>query len=1160
MENNHEGKGISYQLHKIEDKHYFGGFLNLADQNIKDVFNEVVQRFGLKKQKLNKIVEELFEDNISIVDYEKKINILSDYLPIIREIDQINKQYNGESIEKTREERIKYFRDNFNNLLKTVEQLRNFYTHYHHEPILISEDVFIFLDNSLFHTVIATKKKYLKTDKTKEAISLTLREELDLLCKEKKADLIKRKVRFDRNDINSIINSIYNDAFKEFIYDSDNVSELKISRKSKINHADQPDQEFSPPISLSGIVYLLSFFLRRKEIEDFKSNLNGYKGKVIKNDTITLKKNSIMFMATHRIYSVHAYKGLKRKIRTSTKAVKETLLMQMLDELSKVPDIIYQHTSTSLQKTFIEDWNEYYKDNEENNQNSENSKVIHPVVRKRYEDKFNYFALRFLDEYAKFPSLRFQVHLGNYIHDKRNKIVGKNNLLSERIIKEKITVFARLNEINNAKHAYFEDVQNSENDELLWELFPNPSYDFPKEQSSVKNERQKNAGKIGIYLILKNPKLLAEVNNAKNSLFPAIRKNEKPTRSILIEQIISLNNDTNKDSIVYEGQPIAYLSMNDIHSIVYELLKNDESNNNLDRISEKIEKRIMDQISKQLTQISKKDTDIKILKDYRTSLDHNKVDQEKLYRDLELDHNRLITLKKEYKSNQNDLYKKERKYLFYTNEKGQIATWLANDIKRFMPKTFKQNWKGYQHSELQRNFAFYETNKNNFEFILNGLVYREIDFDLKSCFTKDNLEDFYLAYLDFRLKHITDLILRFESHKNDPKNFKKVAKECFKFLKKQNYLTSNLETKVNHLLAMPVFIERGFMDDKPTMIDGLNYNDNKDQFAEWFVFFKDQVKYQNFYNNSLYPTLLTREEIEHIAVSTHEDKSKYRLEQTIQKKIQQQQKNDVFTLLIAKYIFNDLFKQKFELNLDELFQTKSEREMNIQKSIETQERNLNFIWNKTIDIELLDGKIKINNVKLKDIGNFRKYETDQRIKTFLEYEPQISWLAYLPNERNENEILVNIIEDQVDVFEKVRNHNLLKEVQLLEGNIFKNTEDKKILQEKSNENFKNYILNGLIGTDITHSFLYFKKELNYQELYEKGNQIEQLAFILINIRNKFAHNKLPEKEFFDFCQTLLPIESNQYYATYYLIIFKLAKEKIEIEIKKALNKSNSEDY
>ena len=50
---NHEriGKGIEYSHQNIDDKHYFGGFFNLAQNNINQVFDEFCVRINGEKQK-----------------------------------------------------------------------------------------------------------------------------------------------------------------------------------------------------------------------------------------------------------------------------------------------------------------------------------------------------------------------------------------------------------------------------------------------------------------------------------------------------------------------------------------------------------------------------------------------------------------------------------------------------------------------------------------------------------------------------------------------------------------------------------------------------------------------------------------------------------------------------------------------------------------------------------------------------------------------------------------------------------------------------------------------------------------------------------------------------------------------------------------------------
>lgn len=224
-------------------------------------------------------------------------------------------------------------------MIDSIENLRNYYTHYYHESIEIDNKLFYFLDKVLFKTVLDTKRNYLKEDKTKEMIKNTLKEDFNKIFNLKvdeyltKDNLTSKKIKkarkygnsFDIGLTKEITASIYNDAIKYFTYNKNEKSVLSDSRKTAFNERDYfyRDKNFDLPISSSGIIFLLSCFLNRKEIEDLKSNIKGYKGKVTKNEEPTLEKNSIRFMTTHRIYSIWHYKGLKNKIKTSESATKE---------------------------------------------------------------------------------------------------------------------------------------------------------------------------------------------------------------------------------------------------------------------------------------------------------------------------------------------------------------------------------------------------------------------------------------------------------------------------------------------------------------------------------------------------------------------------------------------------------------------------------------------------------------------------------------------------------------------------------------------------------------------------------------------------------------------------------------------------------------------
>lgn len=1137
------GKGIEYNPFKTEDKHYFGGFFNLADNNIIEAFTEVGKRLN-RNEAPKALITHYTKEETSLVDYERFVNLLSDYFPIIREVDQINKiNKKGEVSQKTKKERLGDFKEIALLLVSSINKLRSFYTHFQHENISIEPKLFSFLDNVLLKTALDTKKNYLKEDHTKEMIKENLKENFNKVFDLKVEDYLKKdnntskKIKlaikegrsFDDDLTKEITGAIYNDAIKDFIDDKGKKIELKDSRKTANNEKDyfHKNKEFDLPISSSGIILLLSCFLNKKEVENLKANISGYKGKIPK-ENITLKNNGVRFMTTHRIYSIWHYKGLKNKIKTSENATKETLLMQMVDELSKVPDVIYQNVSDTLQKSFIEDWNEYFKDNEENNESFENSKVVHPVVRKRYEDKFNYFAVRFLDEFVDFPSLRFQIHLGNYLVNSMPK--HNTNVITEREIKKKIFVFGKLSECNQLKSDFFEQIK--ENDaETNWEFFPNPNYHFPRENS----DELKKANKIGIYL--------NGINTRLDEYKSQTNKNSSPEKIKLIEQII----DENKT--IKTGQSLAYLSMNDIHSVVFEALENPVIDKNGKIDGKNIEEKIKRKINEQINEILNKDSNAKIIKNQLkkgeklinfTKLINNINEEVTITKNLT---DELNERKKNYQAYQKvkgdrKVKIEKRNHILYNAEKGKIATWLANDIKRFFPKNFKENWKGHQHSEFQLCIAFYDAQKESIKSLLNELDYRKeipmIDF------YKTNFVDFYENYLIKREIKLNNL-LRLTKHleKIEQVDIDRYFNGEGRLFKKVNYQNKSIDHKIKTILSNPIFIERGFMDDKPTILPKTELKGNEHLFANWFVAFKKFANYQNFYNPSKY-------QLETNNLSKAEQRK-------LKTAIYQQKKNDWLVWQMTQFIFKDVFKQDMQnVALEELYQSREERLKNKENNIQ------NFIWNKTIDLQLNE-KVHIPDVKLKDIGNFRKYDKDQRILTFLEYNDITKWMAYLPNDWKDeyNNIKpINVIAFQLDEYEKIRQHELLKEVQFLEYEIYNNVAEKEeLLQEdrkgNKNPNFKNYIVNGLIKQMKKLEVDNFKIPQNDTEfdaltkdILNSYTELEQKATLMVLIRNKFAHNQLPNKEVYGFCQNILKREENQTYAAYYLEVFKNLKNKL----------------
>ena len=65
------GKGVEYNPFKKEDKYYFGGYFNLAENNINEVFKEVKKRLGETNSSSNiELLNNVFRKEMSLVDYE----------------------------------------------------------------------------------------------------------------------------------------------------------------------------------------------------------------------------------------------------------------------------------------------------------------------------------------------------------------------------------------------------------------------------------------------------------------------------------------------------------------------------------------------------------------------------------------------------------------------------------------------------------------------------------------------------------------------------------------------------------------------------------------------------------------------------------------------------------------------------------------------------------------------------------------------------------------------------------------------------------------------------------------------------------------------------------------------------------------------------------
>ncbi|GLB48694.1 type VI-B CRISPR-associated RNA-guided ribonuclease Cas13b [Neptunitalea lumnitzerae] len=1147
------GKGIYYTHTSITDKHYFAGFLNLAQNNIDAVFTAFEERFnpknkGDQKQKnYIRAFDLYFTEQKTITDYEIGVDFLKQHLPMVQYLylpidhEKFAKKGNRDQLRRA------HFKNSMLTFLSTIESLRNFYTHHYHAPIHINPDVYDLLDELFLKTIADVKKYKVKSDGSRHLLKKELGKELETLETLKLATLKEQKAKGEKVNLEplAIKNGVLNDAFWHLTY-KDGVN---ANYQSAYNR-DTP-AENGIAISESGLLFLLGLFLTRKQGEDLRSNIRGFKGKVVKNEDkeIDRNNNSLKYMATHWVFRHLSFKGVKNRLTTGFS--QETLLVQIIDELSKVPDALYQTFTQAQKDQFVEDINQYITEGKKIH-NLEDATVIHPVIRKRYENKFAYFVLRYLDEFANFPTLKFQLHLGNYVHDARTKKIEGTKYSTERVIKEKIKVFGKLSEVTNLKTDYF--LKDQAPADTGWELFPNPSYNFVADNIPVFIDLSKSdvSGAKELYINLSKARGLETKTYSK-------RKEDKPTKQ-QIAGFIDKDLKPKSYKSIAMGMPTAMLSLNELPALLYDLLVHKKTGEEIETI---LVKKL---IERHETIRNYKTTDAlsssEITKNLRRAKAQETIDTNKLIAaiqtEIDVTQEKLTLIDNNTKAFKD--YRNTRKVIFTNRELGQEATWLAEDLKRFMPPSGRSQWKGYHHSQLQELLAYYQQKPKEALHLLEQFWNFKQDqhtwsAGIYTAFEQRFFDTFYRAYLSNRQKTLNALLTQIQGFKNENKRLKQFVKQqhLWDIFYKRLYTIDSLENQKNKLLAKPLVFPRGIFDAKPTYIRGVHIADNPEQYADWYSHFYHHTNYQRFYS---YPR-----DYQDVFL-TQDDPNFKSFKQKQDLKIKKTQIQDVFLLLIANALCKESFGSAAHITLAQLYLTQEERLAEEKKAREQSQREVgdksdnviksNFVWSMTVPYE--HGQIKEPAVKIKELGKFKKYLQDEKVQTLLSYDTS----KYYEKTALEEELEIKDYS-----YEVIRRNILFKEIQEFEQWIlqkwgFNGTNHPTELEQDGNPNFKKYLSQGILkkyklaneeevtwlDNDEKHSF----KKISISEVESKSTLVQKM-FLIILIRNKFAHNQLPKKEFYHLIKAFVQ-ESNL--ESYSAVILSFVQQSIT-ELKETVN-------
>jgi len=1104
------GLGVYYSHTSKKDKHFFGGFLNLGINNLEVLIEAFNLKFFPKDKKtidIKNFVQICFGIKISDHDFESRVEFLQKYLPVVRYLDKRNKES---------------FKNQVDLLFRSLDSLRNFYTHYYHGPLSLPEALFDLLDDTFSKVASHVKSNKVKDDKSQHLLKSSLSEELDARYKLQLERLKAAGKKVYLHDHDAIRNGVLNSSFDHLIYNNE-ADAAVVTRRYAAHYSEIEPADNGITISQSGLLFLAGLFLKRKEVEDLKSRVKGFKAKIIKEGEENI--SGLKYMATHWVFSYLSFKQPKQTLTNDFD--RETLLLQIIDELSKVPDDVYQAFSEETRNLFVEDINQYLKEGNDD-YTLEEAQVIHPVIRKRYDNKFNYFAIRYLDEFAGFKSLRFQVHLGNYVHDRRTKHISGTELQTERRIKERVKVFGRLSDAQRLKNDFFAD-ESHRDQELGWEIFPNPSYVF------IENN-------IPIYFKVDNE--VGEAMKSAKARRKSLSADERKVRSEDKAQKHIIVNSISQKGLLRKDEPTALLSLNEIPALLYEILVKGTSPDEIEEILkfkavERVQtiKNYNPEQPLPASQISKRLRTNTIVAGKQYNLDKVKqlLDKEIFSADEKL----ALIYKNRAELNKKIGGKVLRNYIFGFSELGREATWIAEDIKRFMPVPTRREWKGYQHSQLQQSLSYYESRpdeafnilKDNWNFDDEAMLWNSW---IKDSFKEKSFDQFYERYLHGKRKYLENFL---ENLQNFSPGSNKILEKFLSqqmpknFFDKRLYVLEPLEREKDKILSYPLVFPRGLFDPAPTFIKGVRITEEPERFAAWYHYgYSPDHPFQRFYDMERDYTDLINTDTEN---RTDADKNKpdFTVEQQyalIKKKQDLKIKNikiqDLFLKLIAETLFQDVFDYTSEIGLSDLYLTQAERiEKEQNAALQSVRRagddsdNIikdNFIWSKTISYE--KGQIYEPAVKLKDIGKFRYFLNDGRIGRLLSYDTSKIW----SKSEIENEIYIG-----PGSYESIRREAIFKELQKLEVKILAGYEGEhpEELEFENNPSFKKYIVNGFLRkqsdtvseTDCSWLDSFrdstFENPEVFENLSDKAPLIQE-AFLLVYLRNKFAHNQLPVKE------------------------------------------------
>lgn len=415
------------------DPDYFSAYLNLARHNAFLILSHISDK--LKQKKTNTPEGSLHKayaidvlQNTKVPDVtEKSIKMLNEHFPFLKIMFDYDTNTESYTDVKQRIEILPgQYHQKMELVLKLLNNYRNFYTHCIHTPVPLPANFIHDLDNIFDAAVRVVKKRFELTDSDVQHLSRF----------ERAWNPDKREKGFSRK--------------KDFKY-------------SFIH---------SGAISEKGMAFFITLFLEKRYAFEFLKKLDGFKDGRTK-----------MMQATLESYCVYHVHLPKERIESTRNDL--SLCLDMFNELKKCPSELFGILKKEDADKFriTPDINDTDNDEDLNNVLGSNTDDynVEPIL-KRYNNRFPYLAMRYIDEKKVFQNLRFHVDLGNYYF----KFYPKTTVDGEtrdRSLNVHLKTFGRLDDINNARIEEWKELirfhKDVENERPVEELLPYVTDTFP---------------------------------------------------------------------------------------------------------------------------------------------------------------------------------------------------------------------------------------------------------------------------------------------------------------------------------------------------------------------------------------------------------------------------------------------------------------------------------------------------------------------------------------------------------------------------------------------------------------------------------------------------------------------------------------------------------